>query len=55
MRKAFHGVRDGDWGFDVKGAVNDSITALTDQFNELQMAIVNQGPRGARKYPSSQG
>jgi hypothetical protein len=45
MGKAFHGVRDGDGGSGVKGTVNDTITTLTEQFDELQRTIVNQGAK----------
>lgn len=48
MWQAFHGVRDGDGRSGVEGTVNDSITALTEQFNELQRTIVNQGTERGR-------
>jgi hypothetical protein len=45
MGETFHGVRDGDGGSGVEGAVNDTITALTEQFDELQRTVVNQGAK----------
>ena len=47
--ETFHGVRDGDGGSGVEGTVNDSITALTEQFYELQRTVVDEGAkRGGR-------
>ena len=46
MGKTFHSVRGGDGGSGVKGMVNDTVTALAEQFHELQNAIVDGVPRG---------
>jgi len=35
MGEAFHGVRDGDGGSGVTSTVDDTITALTEQFYEF--------------------
>ena len=43
MGEAFHGVRDGDGGSGVESAVNDTITALTEQFYEFQRTVVDEG------------
>ena len=48
MGEAFHGVRDGDGRSSVKGTVNDSITALTEQFYELQRTVVDKGAERGR-------
>jgi len=48
MGEAFHGVRDGDGGSGVKGTVNDTITALTEQFYELQRTVVDEGAERGR-------
>jgi len=47
--ETFHGVRDGDGGSGVKSTVDDTITALTEQFYELQRTVVDEGAeRGGR-------
>ena len=43
MGETFNGVRDGDGGSGVEGTVNDTITALTEQFDELEGTIIDQG------------
>ena len=48
MGKAFHGVRDGDGGSGVEGSINDTITALTEQFYELQRTVVDEGAESGR-------
>jgi len=48
MGETFHGVRDGDGGSGVEGTVNDTITALTEQFYELQRTIVDEGAKRGR-------
>ena len=49
MGKAFHGVRDGDGRSGVEGSINDTISALTEQFYELQRTVVDEGAeRGGR-------
>jgi hypothetical protein len=52
--KAFHGVRDGDGGSGVEGTVNDTITTLAEQFNELQRTIVNEGAERGRRGQGGQ-
>ena len=47
--ETFHGVRDGDGGSGVEGTVNDTIAALTEQFDELQRTVVNQGAERGRR------
>lgn len=49
MGEAFHGVRDGDGGSGVEGTVNDTITALTEQFYELQRTVVDEGTERGRR------
>ena len=49
MGEAFHGVRDGDGGSGVEGTVNDTITALTEQFYELQRTVVDEGAKRGRR------
>ena len=48
MGETFDGVRDGDGGSGVEGTVDDAITALTEQFDELQRTVVNQGAERGR-------
>ena len=49
MGKTFHGVRDGDGGSGVKGTVDDTITALAEQFYELQSTVVDEGAERGRR------
>lgn len=49
MRETFHGVRDGDGRSGVKGTVDDTITALTEQFYELQRTVVDEGAERGRR------
>ena len=46
--KTFHGVRDVDGGPSVDGSINGTITALTEQFHELQRTAINEGPGGGK-------
>ena len=48
MGETFNGVRDGDGGSGVKGTVDDTITALTEQFYELQRTVVDKGAERGR-------
>ena len=49
MGETFDGVRGGDGGSGVEGTVDDSITALTEQFDEFQRTVVNQGAKRGRR------
>lgn len=49
MGETFHGVRDGDGGSGVKGTVDDTITALTEELDEFQRTVVNQGTKRGRR------
>ena len=49
MGKTFHGVRDGAGGSGVKGTINDTITALAEQFYGLQSTVVDEGAKRGRK------
>ena len=53
MGKAFHGVRDGDWRSGVEGSINDTISALTEQFYELQRTVVDEGAERGRRGEGS--
>jgi len=46
--ETLHSVRDGDGGSDVEITVNNIITALTEQFYELQRTVVDGGAKRER-------